>query len=590
MKKETTIPFVTNVEKLLINSPKHELHFMGAVPANTWFELLQPCFGLDDKNANHKVVAHHLVGGFFELLTILMSVPPGLNMGLEQHSAAKTIQNALKSIQELLHDNDLQLDIHRFRSTLHIMLLIMRSDAISHQDYYWVSESFHWTNYIHSCFITARVHFPLGRLVIELDATLALVYPKYHAGPVLGSTLASSVPSNPITPTTSPSVPTVAYTSCPESTYALCPSSQYPIFFQDLAAQRPAVLVNYKFDHHRESKPTNDADLYGLNGQERMRMMENATRVESIFPFEPRDNGHQAIVFFKRALSVYNKWQAPNYLPILFMWLDNCFLNTSMYSGYCAYLADEHMLAAPITTRAAWLLCSLIDFLHQFSAQADVRWRTTPKTPGPMHRFLSDMYQNFMNSRFNTPTNYDLTNTLIVHFQSRLTQAESEMLRGAFDNTVWNSYSALIDHLKRRDYIISAPQAQFKGVQMTPPTAMNTKKRFKPDTESAPPCHNPIHPPDTCPDRSCLDYHVWVLRSRTVCGACFTSGHSLKYCQNTYAFPQLRCTFCGSFNFGRYALTHEKCAETHRDISCNICNEKGHRALAHHNPLRRHSS
>ena len=426
----------------------------------------------------------------------------------------------------------------------------------------FISECAMWTRFLTACMTFKSRRYAVRFLVPILPPCLltgslipADVTPQCGA-PAQMIPLKTDVP---ITP-----APLLAY----PTTVSLGAVHAYPELFKEAALLRPPELVNFPFDHAPLAASTGDLSLYGCTGRDQ-HQAEKTARQEPLIRLVTTDG----VTFVRSLLHRYKRWNTPELLPVMLLYVQNCFAGTLYERGYDSFLSHPHVIRQHVRVRIQWLICSLIDYLnkHLSYSSATEQYLNTPKQPGTYLQYLIDIHAAYILPRFSDPSDDDLVKQVVSCFFNSLSMAEKQKLRevtSSYDHCN-KSYTFLRSELERTQ--ISFFEFPKMNAAQGNTDALGKRKRpLGPDPEHSKVCGDPT----TC--EPCKNWVVNVFAFSGFCLRCFTKGHTFYDCNLPIAMKQFRCMNCSRLSCPPFVGNHDRCKDTHKNTKCHCCGNLGH--------------
>jgi hypothetical protein len=302
--------------------------------------------------------------------------------------------------------------------------------------------------------------------------------------------------------------------------------------------------------------------------------MEKTARQEPVVKLILEDG----VTFVRSLTSRQYRWQSPAMLPIFLIYIQNCFADTVYELGYRSFLCHPSVVAAEVTLKVSWFFCSLIDFLYKHLCLMTItdHYLRTPKQPGTYLKYLTDIYEQFVRSRFTDPTADDLVKQVVSHFFSSLSLDEKQKLREVSTSfeRCQTSYAFLRSELERTQISFVALPKLHAAQHHT--GGMDTNSMGKRKRDQAPePEHGVIcSDPTLC--EPCKNWVINIFSFVGYCLRCFGKGHNYYDCYQPIALKNYRCMYCTRLCCAPFSGNHTRCKDFHKNTKCHCCGLLGH--------------
>ena len=551
--------------------------------ANSWYSLINHAYTRVDSSPEGQQFTTHVAGRFCTLFKLLQSTTL---FSWQDNEARSNLLKEIESNFKRLHSassfqGDATIDDEKLCNMLFTIAMIRGTSLLKDDDDY-IEDCVLWSKYISKCMKYRDLDFPIRQLEKLLPPSVL-----------------SSSASTPIDPTIQSGVSTPPQstllqqlsTADLETLTQMLRTSLAPTVSPDLvqlgathaydenhratAMLRPPELINFPFDYPPLYNHTGEINMFGTTDKEQSSLEKTASR-EPVVRLVLDDG----VKFVKALHSPYFKWRSTAQLPILLLYIRNCFLGTEFEQGYRSFLCHPKVLASAVSVKTTWFFCSLIDFLHAHLTHmcGTEQYLKTPKQAGTYLSYLTSIYTSFTRMRFTASTEDDLVKQVVAHFFNSLSTEETQKLReNTTDfNRCRSSYTFLRGELKRTLIELLVVPLKVHATQHATQRNEADDTLGKRKRELAPP---PEHG-EVCKDPTkCDPCKTWVIslfRLSGYCLRCFGPGHNFYDCFYEIAMPLFRCMFCGKLNFGPFANSHTKCQEHQKSRVCACCGDSGH--------------
>jgi len=543
-------------------------HYMGAVPAvvagaDDWTTLFSHLF-IDHEKLNEAIVIlEEIILFMMDQTTDSLSTQlgrqtfiGGLYLHLKKLSGFTLKTRDEKIITEIL---------------LHFFI------AASHDCPLWIKSAVFWSPILTKTLRMIHLKFPKGMLEEILKAPLAQIAIQDHYVMSEGSpegTQRSSVSTTNVTQETLAEQldRLLAERGLQPKSVEKGATSNYPKSILDSSRSRPECISNWDFTTNHSVLETGGVNPFGCkNFAAQMEQIKMVTKL-NVKKFDPVANP-AAVIGWVRDIHLKSKeWDDHSNGHILsLLYIDASLDGSSFSHGIKALLSQPVMLAVDAKTKYCWLMACLVDYfsMPRYMQAADDIFRSTPvKVGSPMYDTFEVMYQNFLKSRFNDPTDESKVSIFLPQFKQVLSPKDRDLLEEQLDADVWQNFDKFKVELRKRN---------FKCTELPSVNAIDGGRPEKrKQTEKKPPAVSETAPHQDCLCEKCLTWAFESLKIMDRCKSCFTYGCHINKCSSPIAYKMLRCHCCGDVNQGRFSKSHPSVCPRKPKFACPRCKSLDH--------------